>query len=144
VSPRAELLDEAKQLITGDRNNTYGPPTQDFARTAAVLNGLGFRTVRFSELEGELVAEDLQPHHVAMILAAVKLSRLTWSPEKRDSWVDLAGYAACGHECSVAELTEDDMAELVDKLPDGSISLSCSFELADDNADSSPTTWGFR
>src|SRR6266853_101292 len=26
VSPRASVLDEAKQLITGDRNNAYGPP----------------------------------------------------------------------------------------------------------------------
>jgi Domain of unknown function (DUF6378) len=139
VSPRADLLDEAKQLITGDRNNTYGPPTQDFARTAAVLNALGFQVVH--EREAELVVEDIQPHHVAMILAAVKLSRLTWSPEKRDSWVDLAGYAACGHECAI---DEDQAAAVLAALPDGAIALSGQFELAGAEADSSPMGWGFR
>lgn len=33
----------------------------------------------------------------------VKLSRLMWTPAKRDSWVDIAGYAACGLECALHE-----------------------------------------
>lgn len=92
-SPRASVLNEARDLITGDRNNTYGPPTQDFARTAGILTALGFGH------EGS----PIEPHHVAMIIASVKLSRLTWSPEKRDNWTDLAGYAGCGYECAMEE-----------------------------------------
>lgn len=102
ISPRAEVLDTAKFLVLGDRNNTYGPPTQDFQRTTGVLNALGFRK---TGPDGSIV--ELESHDVAAILAAVKLSRLQWSPEKKDHWIDLAGYAACGYEC-VAENVEDD------------------------------------
>lgn len=112
MSAREELLADATQAVTGDRNNTYGPPGQDFARTAEALSGLGFR-LTYHDDDGDLVAEDLAPHHVAMILATVKLSRLVWSPEKRDSWLDLAGYAACGWECADGEEPADDEAPTV-------------------------------
>ena len=90
--PRSEVLTEALELINGDRNNSYGPPTQDFTRTAGVLNALGYRGPDQRELLG---------HDVALIIAAVKMSRLMWTPGKRDSWVDMAGYAACGYECAL-------------------------------------------
>ena len=93
LSPRASILHEAEELICGDRNNSYGPPTQDFSRTAGVLNALGYRSP----------SGDIRPHDVAIFVAAVKLSRLMWSAGKRDNWTDLAGYAACGHECVVME-----------------------------------------
>lgn len=93
-TPRGDLLDEAKSLITGDRNNQYGPPTQDFARTAAILNALGFQFLKSDD-----TVQRLEGHHVALLMVALKMSRLAWQPEKRDSWVDLAGYAACGWEC---------------------------------------------
>lgn len=94
TTARGSVLDEAKGLIEGDRNNSYGPPTQDFARTAGVLNALGYRGPD---------GRGLEPHDVAIVVAAVKLSRLMWTPEKRDNWVDLAGYAACGFECATEE-----------------------------------------
>jgi hypothetical protein len=31
---RSQILADAEQLINGDRNNAYGPPSQDFERTA--------------------------------------------------------------------------------------------------------------
>jgi len=31
-------------------------------------------------------------------MALLKLSRIAWQPNKTDSWIDLAGYAACGWE----------------------------------------------
>lgn len=89
-NPRADLLREAEQLVNGDRNNQYGPPTQDFDRSAALLTALGYR-----KNDGQLI----EGHDIAIIITAVKLSRLMWSPEKRDSWTDVAGYAACGWEC---------------------------------------------
>lgn len=93
LSPRAGILDEATTLITGDRNNVYGPPTQDFDRTAGMMNAFGF-SVNGKPLEG---------HHVAIFMILLKTSRLAWTPDKRDSWVDAAGYAGCGYECAVTE-----------------------------------------
>jgi len=97
-SPRASALDEARRLVTGDRNNQYGPPTQDFLRTAALLNALGY-----GREDAEGVVHPIQSSDVAIIIAQVKVSRLMHSRGKRDSWVDLAGYAACGYECAVEE-----------------------------------------
>jgi hypothetical protein len=34
-----------------------------------------------------------------MMMAGVKLARLSATPDHQDSWVDLAGYAATGSEC---------------------------------------------
>lgn len=97
-SPRASLLDEAKELVTGPRNNQYGPPNQDFKRSADALSAMGYRKLTPT---GEAVV--LESHDIAVILAMVKISRITWTPSKRDSWTDLAGYAACGYECSLIE-----------------------------------------
>ena len=98
MSPRESALTEAKKLITGDRNNQYGPPTQDFNRTARMANAFGFAVV---DEAGNV--NPVQAHHVALFVMFVKLSRLAWTPQKRDSWVDIAGYAGCGFECAVTE-----------------------------------------
>lgn len=90
LTAREVVLDSAKTCVLGDRNNTYGPPNQDFQRTADIWTALGFT------YNGEAV----KAHHVAMAMASLKLSRLAWSPLHVDSWVDLAGYAACGYECA--------------------------------------------
>jgi Domain of unknown function (DUF6378)/Domain of unknown function (DUF4406) len=97
-SERASLLDEAKSLVCGDRNNSYGPPTQDFERSANSLNAYGYRGP-----DGRL----LKAHDIAIMVMSVKISRLMWTPGKRDSWVDIAGYAACGIECAVEEASRE-------------------------------------
>jgi len=93
VSPRAELLDEAKELVTGSRNNEYGPPDADFTRTAAMLTALGF-TFNGDRIHG---------HHVGLAMICLKLSRAAWYPGKRDTLTDIAGYAACTRECVVLD-----------------------------------------
>lgn len=93
-SPRAKMLDKAKGLITGDRNNHYGPPTQDFSKSAAILDALGYKGP-----DGRAIV----PHDIAIMAMAIKLSRISWSPGEEDHWVDIAGYAACGYECAIEE-----------------------------------------
>lgn len=98
VPPRADVLEEAKRLITGDRNNSYGPPTQDFRRTAEALTAMGYKRI---DAEGNQLP--LVPSDVAIMVAMVKISRLMHQRGKRDNWADLAGYAGCGYECSTEE-----------------------------------------
>ena len=92
--PREELLDEAKGYISGDRDDLYGPPTQNFRRIAGILTVLGFRGPG---------GGDITPYHVSWILMALKMSRMVQTPFKRDHYADLAGYSACGWECVVEE-----------------------------------------
>lgn len=92
-SPREEVLDAARDAVMRSRNNTYGPPNQDFSRTAAILNAMGFR---FHTVNTQLF---ISADQVALIMIALKMSRSVWAPEHMDNWVDIAGYAACAWEC---------------------------------------------
>ena len=89
TNARSGLLADAAVIINGDRNNDYGPPFVDFSRTAAMWS--------------EMFGRTFLPHEVALGMIAVKLSRIAETPHKRDHWLDIAGYVACGWEC--VELT---------------------------------------
>ena len=91
MSHRQAILDEAADAVEGDRNVQYGDPRQDFSRTAGMW--------------AAYLGVPIAPHDVAAMMAMLKLSRIRWSPGKRDSWVDLAGYAACGWDCARPETT---------------------------------------
>ena len=95
INNRASILQEAEILVNGDRNVDYGDPIDDFRRTA------DFWSTYLSGLVGQPLF--LKPHDVAVMMSLLKISRITWSPNKRDHWADLAGYAACGFDCSVRE-----------------------------------------
>ena len=89
MNPRRQLLTDADTIINGDRNAAYGPPTQDFDRTAAMW--------------AAYLGRPITAHDVAAMMMLLKVSRIAWSPDKRDHWLDAAGYAACGWECVEAE-----------------------------------------
>jgi len=78
------ILEEAIRITKGDRQACYGPPDQDFRRTAAMWSAI--KGVAFEARE------------VALFMIALKLSRETHQ-RKRDNWVDIAGYASCGSIC---------------------------------------------
>jgi hypothetical protein len=39
------------------------------------------------------------------MMMCLKISRISWVPDKEDNWIDLAGYAACGWDCVEREET---------------------------------------
>lgn len=78
------ILEEALVITKGDRQASYGPPDQDFVRTAAMWSAL--------------LGCPVSAKQVALCMIALKLSRETHQG-KRDSWVDIAGYARCGAIC---------------------------------------------
>lgn len=91
---RAAVLDEAKQAVCSDRNEEYGEPIDNFGRWAGACNALGYQGPG---------GRPLKPHDLAVIMGLGKLSRSVQSPDKQDTWVDLAGYAAVGYELVTLE-----------------------------------------
>lgn len=95
MSNRRKLLHEAADIVDGDRNAQYGDPIGDFKCTADFWTAYIRRIA--SQRGDDFV---LLPHDVAAMMSLLKISRIGWSPEKYDHWLDLAGYAACGWDCS--------------------------------------------
>lgn len=90
---RQTVLDEAAAAITGAREDTYGGPEQSFLTIAKLWSAY---LDRFIETQD-----------VAVMLALLKVARIKHSEGRHyDSWVDLAGYAACGAECALGEEAE--------------------------------------
>lgn len=81
---RTSVLVEAEGLVHGDRNASYGPPIEDFSRTAGMVTAM-----LAHKLKEPLTAED-----VGLFMCCVKLSRQI-NKAKRDNLTDLAGYAEC-------------------------------------------------
>ena len=92
--PPGDILAEALRLTLGDRQTHYGPPHEDFARTAGMWTSL------FSDLLKP--GSEFKPSHIAQALILVKMSRQVHHPN-RDNWTDVAGYARCGHLCDLAD-----------------------------------------
>lgn len=85
---RAQILREAESMVLGDRQDDYGTPENNFERIANLWN-----SYLDTRLDGRLGAVD-----IAAMMALLKIARIASGHGKRDNWVDLAGYAACGGE----------------------------------------------
>lgn len=86
-----DILEEALNITRGSRNASYGPPDQDFRRTAGMWSALFAAKLR--------QGETFEPRDVALAMILLKTSRETHQ-RKRDNWVDIAGYARCGSLCN--------------------------------------------
>ena len=88
------LLQEADALINGDRNAAYGPVTQDFKRTADMWTAL----LQYKLKDGERI----RPQDIAWCMILLKASRAQHS-NKKDNFLDSAGYSGCGWACAQLE-----------------------------------------
>lgn len=78
---RGSILDEAKAIINGGRNDMYGNPEDSFMLIA--------------ELWSALLGIMISAKDVALMMCLLKIARET-KQGSRDNWRDLAGYAALG------------------------------------------------
>lgn len=86
---RHRVLSEAEKCVCGQREQDYGTPEDNFGRIAefwTTYMGVEFGTV-----------------DVAIMMALLKIARISENMQHMDSWVDLAGYAACGGEITGKE-----------------------------------------
>lgn len=81
---RDEILQKAREIVTGDRDDQYGSPEDCFKRIAKLWEAY--------------LGVPMEPNTVAEMMILFKLARIQNNPAKEDHWVDIAGYAACGGE----------------------------------------------
>jgi hypothetical protein len=91
LTSREELLAEAAKIIAGNRDKQYGGPEDSFSVIADLWS------VYLNRME----SKTLGAPDVAAMMVLFKVARLmTGGPKQRDTWLDTAGYAACGWEVS--------------------------------------------
>jgi len=105
---RADVLDTAKGYVLKDRNTTHGEPEDNFGRIADLW--ASYKRVPFNATD------------VAVMMALMKVARIAQSPGHRDSWIDLAGYAACGAGIALqVPLSTEDVAKISSQSSEASI-----------------------
>ena len=86
---RERILDTARVLITGDRQDDYGSARDNFAR--------------IGKLWEQVLGTPVTPGQVGLCMALVKVARLVNSPDHADSFIDAAGYIALAGELATSE-----------------------------------------
>lgn len=81
---RAEILDAAKKIVTGDREKQYGSPEDNFSVIA--------------RLWSTYAGHSFTPVDVAVMMTLLKVARIKTGHYKIDSYVDACGYLACAAE----------------------------------------------
>lgn len=105
---RPEILDIAKECVCGQREQDYGKPEDNFS-TTGLLWGTYLRAAH-PELAKVLPIDGITPKDVAMLMALLKVARIA-TGNNSDSFVDLAGYAACAGEIAGTEHVYTDPIE---------------------------------
>lgn len=90
---REKMLEEAKKCVCGKRQEDYGSPENNFQKIADLWNAYWGKPGFFG------------PKDVAMMMALLKVARIKSGSGTVDSYVDLAGYAACA--CEIATGCDD-------------------------------------
>lgn len=80
---RKEILENARICVCGDREEDYGSPENNFQIIA--------------NLWAAYTGHKYSPKDVAVMMALLKIARIK-AGTKTDSYIDLAGYAACAGE----------------------------------------------
>jgi hypothetical protein len=95
---REDCLNQAMTQVTGKRTQDYGTPENNFQTIADFWNA--YLGAKYRVVFGTVPT--LDPTDVTLMMDLLKTARLVNSPNHADSWIDKAGYSACGAEVSDA------------------------------------------
>lgn len=106
---RKEILEAAERRVCGSREEDYGSPENNFGIIADLWT-LYIKEKCVSPGTDVCVNAD----DVANLMVLLKIARIATGVGTDDSYVDLAGYAACGGEISTTDTTKVNR-----RIPDG-------------------------
>ena len=89
LSDRSDLIKQADELINGDRHQNYGDASENFSRIASLWSSY--------------LGHEIKMHDVGIMMALLKISRISYDQTAKDSYVDAIGYVALAGELSVKE-----------------------------------------
>lgn len=92
---RPEILDTAKKCVCGEREHDYGKPENNFD-TIGLLWGVYLRAAH-PDLAKVMPINGITAKDVSVMMALLKVARIA-NGDNPDSFIDLAGYAACAGE----------------------------------------------
>lgn len=78
-----KLLEEAATLVSGDRQNAYGHPRDNFERIAKIWS--------------VVLGIEVTPREVALCMIGLKVARDVNEP-RRENLLDIVGYADCADQ----------------------------------------------
>lgn len=84
---RIDILNKASEIVTGQREQDYGTPEDNFGVIARLWN----------DYIGDVI---FTPKDVAMCMILLKVARGRGDKPTDDTFIDIAGYAACAGEVS--------------------------------------------
>ena len=87
---RGNILIEAHGVINGERQDAYGNPEDNFQRIAEMWNDYLYDVLNVA----------LQPRDVALMMALLKIARISTGTATRDSYIDAAGYIGLASDMS--------------------------------------------
>lgn len=90
---RKDILDKAAECVCGQREQDYGSPESNFQLIADLWNDYLYSGLKFEQIPKMINGTD-----VTMMMTLLKIARIRNGGGTSDSFVDLAGYAACGGE----------------------------------------------
>lgn len=116
---RKDILHEAEKCVCGQREQDYGTPENNFETIAQLWSAyMGAAHPNLNMAMDEFTAKD-----VAVMMALLKIARIARGSSP-DSFVDLAGYAACAGEIATREThrsSENTCVVCGDIVPEGTM-----------------------
>lgn len=103
MNTRKDILLDAGDAVLTSRELQYGKPESNFQNIANLWNAYWEARYRAGVIDDQQFTPKFTPADVAIFLDLVKTARLVGNPTHYDSWVDKAGYSACGAEVSGAK-----------------------------------------
>jgi hypothetical protein len=94
------ILDEAREIIHGDREQTHGEPDKNLRAIAHIWTAILAAKLR--------PGTEIGPEFVCLMMAGVKLARAANRPAHREHALDVVGYMALMERCDFLESSNDE------------------------------------